>query len=357
MNAPAGKNRERVRMLVLAVLGAALYVQTLGFDYALDDGLVLTDNPIVLKGFAGLPELFSKDTFYGVFGEKTPRLLPGGRYRPFTPAMFAVEYALFGLKPMVGHLVNVALYAWLCVLVYPLLRRLLPGEPDGPWFLSIPFVAALLFAVHPLHTQVVANIKGAIVSLLGALGAMLLSVKYAGDRRGPRLLFSFIAFLVALLAKENAIVFVVIIPLALHMFLRAPGKTLAAVSAPLWLASALYLGLRFHALGLPGQAAVTRELLNNPFISATLGQRLAHDLHVGRYLLLLVFPHTLTHAISHHIALVVPVTGSHRLAAGRSRWRVAVGGFRPARDPRPALLLHLVLPAVQSRGQRWHVHE
>lgn len=334
MNAPVGKNRELVRVLWLAVLGVALYVQTLAFDYALDDGLVLTDNPIVLKGFAGLPELFSKDTFYGVFGEKTPRLLPGGRYRPFTPTMFAIEYALFGLNPMVGHLVNVLLYALICVLVYRLLKSLMPGAPDVPWFYSVPFVAALLFAVHPLHTEVVANIKGRdeIVSLLGALGAMLLSVKYAGDRRGPRLLFSFVVFLVALLAKENAIAFVVIIPLALHVFLRAPRKTLALTSTPLWLAVACYLLLRFNALGLPGQATVARELLNNPFVFATASERFATTIYTwGRYLLLLVFPHPLTHDYyPRHIALIGlgHVAFIASLVAVLALAGAAVGGLR-----------------------------
>ena len=206
MKADSGVRRETVRALVLALLSIALYANTLAFDYALDDGLVFTDNPIVLKGIAGLPEIFSRDTFYGVFQEKTPRLLPGGRYRPFTLAMFAMEYELFGLNPMIGHLVNVLLYAGLCVLIYRLLNRLLPPENGTRWYLSVPFLTALLFTAHPLHTEVVANIKGRdeLVSLLGSVTALFFSTRYVEDRRFLRLIFSFAAFSVLLSPHRSA---------------------------------------------------------------------------------------------------------------------------------------------------------
>ncbi len=306
MNAAPESRRDTVPVLLLILLTLALYGNTLFFQFALDDGVVYTDNAIVLRGVAGWPELFSRDTFYGVFREKTPLLLSGGRYRPFTPAMFAAEYEWFGLNPMVSHLVNVALYALLNVLLYRLLRRLLP-EPGGRWCLSVPFLAALLFAVHPLHTEVVANIKGRdeIMSLLGSVAALLLSLKYVEDRRSPRLVFSFLVFFAALLSKENALTFLAVVPLTLFVFTRAPREVYRPVMTPLLLASALYLLLRFWAIGLTG-GIVARELMNNPFLFATSPERFATVLYTwGRYLCLLVFPHPLTHDYyPRHIPLI-----------------------------------------------------
>ncbi|MCK5029515.1 MAG: hypothetical protein KAR57_07770, partial [Bacteroidales bacterium] len=75
----------------------------------------------------------------------------------------------------VSHFLNVLLYALTALVLFILLERLFSNHKSDKWYWSLPFVASLLFLAHPIHTEVVANIKGRdeILSLLGVLLATL----------------------------------------------------------------------------------------------------------------------------------------------------------------------------------------
>jgi len=79
-----------------------LYGNTLFNDFVLDDGIVITKNDFTKKGIAGIADIFKYDTFAGEHGTDV-KLVAGGRYRPFTVAMFAIEYELFGENPAFFH--------------------------------------------------------------------------------------------------------------------------------------------------------------------------------------------------------------------------------------------------------------
>ena len=208
---PPWYRRARFQALSLFALSFLLYANTLGHDYALDDAIVITDNTVVQRGVAGWPELFTHDSFYGFFGEQERQaLVAGGRYRPLTLAMFAVEQQL-SPDPFLHHLLNVLWYAVLVVVVWGMLRELLRGH-DLLWW--VPVATAALFAAHPLHTEAVANIKGRdeIMALLGAAGATwtILWAQRKQVRWGG--VAGAIMLLLACLAKENAITFALVIP-------------------------------------------------------------------------------------------------------------------------------------------------
>ena len=143
--------------VLLFAISAAVYVNTLGHDFALDDAIVITGNEYTKQGLAGIDEHLTRDSFTGFFGNERD-LVMGGRYRPMSLIFFSIEYALFGETPVVGHFLNLLYYGLLVILIYFWLWRLTREGAHRLW--SLPFVAALLFAVHPLHTEVVANIKG-----------------------------------------------------------------------------------------------------------------------------------------------------------------------------------------------------
>ena len=258
--------RARTQALVLFALSCLLYANTLGHDYALDDAIVITNNTVVQRGVAGWADLFTHDTFYGFFGEQDrAALVAGGRYRPLTPAMFALEQQL-SQGPFLHHLLNVLWYAVLVVVVFGMLRELLRGH-GLPWW--VPLGVAAVFAAHPLHTEAVANIKGRdeIIALLGAVGAAWLvlwaerrNVSWAGAA-GAMLM------LVGCLAKENAITFVAVIPLMLYVA-RGGGYRQAI---PVLVAAGLFLIIRGSVIGW-GLGEPSRELMNNPFLREVGGQ-------------------------------------------------------------------------------------
>src|SRR5262249_820532 len=114
-------------------------------------------------------------------------------YRPATFASFALNWHAAGYKPLGYHFFNWLLHAAVVLLFFFVLRNLLAGLSNGE---AISFVAAILFAVHPLHTEAVSSVVGR-SELLAAgflLAAWLLHLQ-------DRSVLSLAAFALALLSK------------------------------------------------------------------------------------------------------------------------------------------------------------
>lgn len=288
----------RIAFFIFLVFGFILYANTIGHEYALDDAIVLSENQFTKSGISGIKDILSYDTFTGFFG-KEKQLVAGGRYRPLSLITFAIEVEFFGLNSHISHFINIILYILTVFLIFKVFKRLVPKNSEFV-FLSISFLSALLFLFHPIHTEVVANIKGRdeILAFLFALLSLYQSLKYLEKEKLLHLLYSFIFFFLGLLSKENTITFVVIIPLALYFFKSEKLKNYVMVIVPLLLSSFLFLIIRKIVLG-PQPTELPTELMNNPFIHN--GKMLSFFeriptvlLTFGMYLKLLIFPHPLT---------------------------------------------------------------
>lgn len=322
------------------ILGVLLYANTLGHRYAVDDAIVIYDNEFTTKGLAGIPGLLKYDTFRGFFKvEGKEGLVSGGRYRPFTPVMFAAEVQLFSKKKMgengqpvkdkdgdqlfdpegkgewnavkfVGHLVNVLLYGLMGVVLFWLLLQMLsPAAQNSDWKKFGPFVAlaaTLLFVVHPVHTEVVANVKGRdeIMALLGSIGALYCTLRAFHEKKMWLHGLAALLFAVALFSKENAITFVAVVPLAYWFFTRTNLPKALLGTLPYVLVAVIFVAIRASKVGLGVGDELPRELMNNPFLKWTgdryvdfsTGEWLATVMHsLGLYLKLLVVPHPLSH--------------------------------------------------------------
>ena len=306
---PAWWEQPRWALLSLAGLCILLYANTFGHDFALDDAIVITENVFTQEGIAGWSGIFSKDTFFGFFrDESKAALVSGGRYRPLSLALFALEYQLFGGSPAAMHVLNVLWYTATVGMLYLLLFRLFDRPADTAGRTRAAFIAlaaAALFAAHPLHTEAVANIKGRdeILSLLGSLAGTYFALRAL---RENRLLFgalSGISFFLALLSKENAITFLAVLPLTLYYFTDAKLKRIARETLPLVLAAAVFLVIRGAILGWSLGEPVP-ELMNNPFLKwtgqqyvpFTTGEWSATVLYtLGKYVQLLLVPYPLSH--------------------------------------------------------------
>jgi len=80
---------------IIFIFAFLLYSNTISNKYAVDDSIVIERNMYTKKGLKGMAGIWGKDTFVGFFGDER-NLVSGGRYRPFTVAMFALENQLFG---------------------------------------------------------------------------------------------------------------------------------------------------------------------------------------------------------------------------------------------------------------------
>lgn len=283
--------------IFLGILALGLYLNTLYLDYALDDTLLITGNTFTKKGLEGIPEILTNDAFTGFFGQQK-NLVAGGRYRPLSQIMFAIEYAIFGFSPFPGHLINIFFYLGLALALYHLLRKLLNVRAEKWWF-SLAFLSTAFFIAHPLHTEAVANIKGRdeILSMLFVVLAWHSSLRFYDTRKFLHLIWSGLFFFLALMSKENSLPFMLIIPLSFYFFRDQwnPKNSIVLV-LPLLLTTAAFLVLRYNALGFFLGGAKATELLNDPYLNASTAEKLATNLLTwGRYYALLLFPHPLTH--------------------------------------------------------------
>ena len=321
---------------IIGVLAFLLYANTLGHDYTQDDAIVIYDNEYTTQGIAGIPDILKHDTFRGFFKvEGKDKLVSGGRYRPFTLILFALEWELFRqpkrdeqgtvLKDtegntlyqatLVGHLFNILWYAFCCVLLYRLLYTWTEPSLGKHSAALLAFVSALLFTAHPIHTEVVANIKGRdeIICLIGSLAAAYLAWKAWKNNWNLGWIFLGFVFFLGLMSKENAITFLAIIPIAHYVFGGASvAKSLQPV-LPLGIATAVFLAIRSSIIG-GSFGAPVMELMNNPFlklngssyISLSFFEKLPTVLYtLWEYIRLLFIPHPLTHDYyPRHIPLV-----------------------------------------------------
>jgi tetratricopeptide (TPR) repeat protein len=254
-------------------------------EYALDDEFYTNGgNKSTLKGFKGIPEIFKSRTFFNNDGS-------GYSYRPVTVASFAIENQFFGEKPHVSHFINVLLYAFIMVLLFNLLRKWFVTQ--GDWF---SFFISLLFLVHPLHTEIVDNIKcrDELLAMLFTLSSIHLLWKYR-ETGNKMLLFLYpLLFWAAELSKTTVLPYYVLIPLALWFFTNDGWKKIAIYMIPLVLAGILTKLAMMH--GLPPQSRTYKDFENPLWGHVSLMKHTATSFYiVGRYLLLHFIPYPLVY--------------------------------------------------------------
>jgi protein O-mannosyl-transferase len=179
-----------------AVVAAALvvYLNALGNGFALDDVPIIQENARV-HDLRQLRDIWLTP-YWPSFGAEL------GLWRPLAIFAYAVQWSFSGGDPMLFHAVSIVLHGAVTWLVFLLLRRLTATVPA--------FWGALLFAVHPVHTEAVANVVGQaeLIAAAAMLGAVLL---YADRPPGlhisrPRVLAVLVLFIIGILAKEHAVV-------------------------------------------------------------------------------------------------------------------------------------------------------
>lgn len=278
--------RNRLALLIF-IFSFMLYAQSISFDFVLDDEASIKENLLVQQGISAIPTLLKTDSWHGAeMGVKIPI------YRPGSFVLFATIWEFFPDSPHVYHFVNVLLYAVTCTLLFLLLVKLFSKQN-----IFFPFACALLYAAHPIHTEVVDNIKSAdeILCFLFGIAAMFSAIKYS-EKRSPLQLFLLVAFfLFSELSKESGIVFVAIIPLALYFFTDAKTKSILVICLLLLLTAAVHLFIRARVLeGIP---AYEHSPLVNALYATTdiISQKATALFILLKYILLLIFPHPLSY--------------------------------------------------------------
>lgn len=278
-----------------AVLGFLVYANTLNFGFVLDDYAAILENTSTQKGIAALGEIFSTSYRYGYI------LIADELYRPLPKAIFAIFWDLFPNNATPGHLVNVLLFALTCTFIFRFMNKWFPGRQ------KLALLTALLFATHPIHTEVVANIKS-LDEILAFLLCLLSLDQFTIYRDHNKILNIFLAmlfFFAAFLCKESTITFLPIFPL-LTYFRMNPTQEDRLKSSLLgiqWMLipTILFLLIRHHVLNNSGMfTAAPPAVADNALMYAkdTLTQTTGAVAMLGLYLFKLIVPINLSFDLS-----------------------------------------------------------
>ena len=180
-------------LLMLAVM--AVYANSLWGKFVWDDdyGIVLNSS---VRDFGSLFSFFNNQMYAGAG-------MNSNYWRPMLLIIFSFQWHTFGTWFPAYHILNVALHGINACLIFFLFRKIFKRR-------NIAFFSALVFAVHPLNTEAIAYISGLAdpLAVFFMLMGTIWYVRARNDEENRRLLLlgTFLAFILALMSKESAIV-------------------------------------------------------------------------------------------------------------------------------------------------------
>ncbi len=249
-------SNQKAPFIVIILLGLIFNITSLNNEYALDDGIIIHQNDHVIKGFAGIKGILTKDAYESFYRRMNATdQLAGGRYRPLSVVSFAIEQQFIGAYPKDGlypancwdnngiagnqpdedinndgvynevdcqvkgaslrHFVNIITFIIGIMCLFLFFRNYIFKDNH-----DLAFLAAIIFLMHPLHSEAIANVKSRdeIFSLIFISLTFFYSFKFTEDKTNKSLFLAAFCFLLALLSKEYGVVLVALIPVALYVF-------------------------------------------------------------------------------------------------------------------------------------------
>jgi protein O-mannosyl-transferase len=292
---------EKTLIYILVAVAVVVNIRTLSYEYVYDDAAYASKNTLIdIKGgIKAIPELFTHAKNYNF------QKLNYGSYRPLLPITFAIERQFAGdFSPFVSHTVNMLMFVALIFVLFKLLRRMFSS-----YSAYIPFFILLLYELHPVHTEVVANVKSRdeLMALLFTAMSMIETFKYLDDAKPKRLALCAVYFFLAMLSKESPICFLAIVPMTLYFFTNAKVKQMVMTDIPYFFSAVLFLVLRYAFLDkVSPRVGVTENTL---VAAKNFGERFATVLMQQlMYLRMLVFPHPLSYDYSYNQVPIVQMS-------------------------------------------------
>jgi len=285
--------------LIVAVMGILCYIRTISFDYTLDDFSVIKENRVTTMGISGIKTIFTTPYRFG-YTTQGDQL-----YRPVPKSILAILWSISPNNPVPGHLLNVLLYGLTGFILFFALFRWMGNE------IYIPFITSVLFMVHPVHSEVVANIKSMdeIIALLFFLITLLQLHQYILSQNKKWLFSAVVMYFLALLSKESAITFIALAPLTLYFFSKTKSAQIFSITAWMMIPVILFMIIRQSIFS--GANSPLPPVADNLLVLASsdwIAQKASAIYFLGYYLKLLVFPHPLAFDYSLNQLTLVQVT-------------------------------------------------
>ncbi|HLW98422.1 MAG TPA: tetratricopeptide repeat protein [Candidatus Acidoferrales bacterium] len=238
------KSRDAILYGLLILAGVLPYLNTLAFTFVYDDNYQVVSNPY-LRSFHYWKQILVTPVWSFKYAKVATNY-----YRPLMSLQYLFLYQAYGPLAYVFHLGNVLLNTATVLLLFAITRRLFGSDRMG-------FLAAVLFAFHPVHSEPVSWVAAVPDLQLGVflLCAIWFYLDYGEPlrRKWWTPIALSISFLLALLSKEPAIALPVIF-IVYEYFIREDRqktnwKQKFGRYAPVWIVACVYLGARVLLIG------------------------------------------------------------------------------------------------------------
>jgi len=280
-------SNKKIQRIVICLIAFIIYSNTLNHELVLDDELYINKNPAVQSGLKGIKDAFTKDVYHWFEVSESSHF-----YRPLLISSLCIEKALFNNSPGIGHLINVLIYIVSLLILYELMLCFFKENSKAK---LIAFFITLFFAAHPLHTEVVANIKSRdeLIAFLFGIISFWFLIKYLDHKKQLFFIVSILAYLLALLGKESSVTFLLVFPLIIIYFKRELNiRSTMVLLSPYTIMLIVYILFRQSIMPVPGE--LTLEMSDNMLIDADVSLRFGTPLAVLlKYLKLLFVPYPL----------------------------------------------------------------
>lgn len=334
------KQKRGIYLTALFLITILLNLNTISNKYALDDNIVIVQNLNTQAGFSGIDELFSTDAFQGYMDfRQAINPISGGRYRPLSIASFAVEQSLFGETfgqvyrseqeklvllrkngasidevknqtsklseieakivksndeiASIRHSIQLIFLIILILVIFDFLSLFIFKEN-----IDLAFLCTLIFLSHPVHSEVIANLKSRdeLFSLLFIILTLKQSFLYIQSKSNRNLFRMSLFFILALFSKEYALILPIIIGLAWISLYKINFKEIFNKGLfYLLLILGVFVLIRFALFGNSEYVATSEDVLNNPYLFATPIESFSSKVGIFyEYLRILFFPISLS---------------------------------------------------------------
>jgi len=259
-------------IVIIIILGFAVYGNSLNGEFILDDTYLIKDNTYI-KSWSNVSNIFSKDIAAGT-------ALKTNFYRPFQTITLIADYSLWGLNAKGYHLTNIFLHILAALTIYWLINILYKDS-------ALSLFTGILFITHPVHTEAIAYISGRAdpSAALFMILCFIFYIKYFDSERPVHYILMLSSYILALLSRESSLILPVLILFYHHTSSGGKNKIKIKEFTPILIIAFIYVLLRITIL---------KSLLSNVLYPTALFQRIpGFFVAIINYIRLMLLPFNL----------------------------------------------------------------
>jgi hypothetical protein len=243
--------QRKVTALAIAlfiIAGFLVFGWSMGGAFVYDDMPLIVNNAFI-RSFENIGKIFTTDLHYFGSAAHVEKIK---YYRPFLALTFMMDYFLWGMDTLGYHLTNILIHVCNAILIFFLARTLKQEARVG-------IIAALLFMVHPIHSESVTHIAGRMdpISLFFTMTALLFFIRHLERHTMPfstANILSALSLIPAFLTRESNLVIMLILIMYLLVYpegkARRSGVRMVTALLPHAIVFVSYAAVRFGIVGL-----------------------------------------------------------------------------------------------------------